>query len=388
MNKKIVILLIILTTLLAGCWDSREAQRYFYIYGIGVDYKDGKYEMYAQIISFANIAKSEQPANPDTIQAEVGYSTGATEHEAFYNLYKSLDEQLYWGHLTYIVFSEDLLKSGNMNTVINSFTRFHDTRYQTWVYSTNESVKDIMLVTPILNKAISLSKMSDPLNSYRQDSTIEPMDIRKLIRKQDEPSHEVNIPLVSLEQNWETQKGKNPTTKIDGISVVSPKEYKGSISGDDVKGIQWFNRKSQRVEMKMKDPESTSEEGDYLAADGKVDSVKVKPIVKNNDVKFDIDLKIEVDLTGFQRNLQEDELRKASVNLVKKEIKDTYAIGLNMNADVYRLSEYLYRKDIKTWKRLQKDGMIKLNEDSIRNINVDIVKVDSGRKSFKETIKR
>ena len=164
--------------------------------------------MYAQIISFNNIAKSEQPPSPDTIQAEVGYSSGETDHEAFFNLYKSLDEELYWGHLTYIVFSEDLLKSGKMNTVINSFTRFHDTRYQTWVYSTNGSVKDIMLVTPILNKAISLSKMSDPLNSYKQDSTIEPMSIRKLIRKQDEPSYEVNIPLVSVKQNWETQKGK------------------------------------------------------------------------------------------------------------------------------------------------------------------------------------
>ncbi|MGX9135816.1 Ger(x)C family spore germination protein [Rummeliibacillus sp. JY-2-4R] len=379
MNKKIVILLIILTILLSGCWDSREAQRLFYIYGIGVDYKDGKYEMYAQIISFANIAKSEQPANPDTIQAEVGYASGKTEHEAFYNLYKSLDEELYWGHLSYIVFSEEAIKSGKMNSFVNSFIRFLNTRYQTWVYSTQESVKDVMLVTPILNKAISLSKLSDPLNSYRQDSAIEPMSIRKLILRLDEPSHEVNVPLVTLTQNWETIKGKNPTTNINGVSVVTPRDLKGNISGDDINGLRWFNKKNKKVELQLTG---------NLAANGKVDAVKVTPIVKNNNVKFDINLKIEVDLSGFHGTVKESNLRKEVAKEIQKEIKDTFAVGLSMDADIYRLSEYLYRKDVKTWSKLQKGGKIELNENSIRKINVEIVSVHSGRKNFNEVIKR
>jgi len=72
---------------------------------------------------------------------------------------------------------------------------------------------------------------------------------------------------------------------------------------------------------------------------------------------------------------------------VKKEIRDTFKEGLSIDADVYNLSEYLYRKDAKAWKKLQKNGKVELNENSIRNIKVDIL-VNSGRKNFKETLRR
>lgn len=388
MNKKILIFLIMLMTLISGCWDTKESERMLYLYGIGVDYKDGKYQIYTQIIDFANVAKSEQPANPDTIQAEIGHSSGKTDHEAFYNLYKSLDEELYWGHLTYIVFSEDLLKSGEMNTFINSFMRFHDTRYQTWVYSTKEPMENVLLVTPILNKAISLSKLSDPLNSYRQDSTIEPMNLRKLILKLDEPGYEANIPKISILKNWETEKEKKAITNINGVSVVSPKGFKGNITGDQVKGLGWMNKKTKRAELSILLNDTETKRRKFITANGKVDDVKVTPIVKNNSVSFDVKVKMEVELRGFQGSIKEDEVRKEVKKEVKKEIKDSFTAGLSIESDIFSLSEYLYRKDLKAWKRFQKNGKVALNENSLRNINVEITSVYSGRKNFSETIRR
>ncbi|WP_397539868.1 Ger(x)C family spore germination protein [Rummeliibacillus pycnus] len=384
MNKKILIILIMLITLISGCWDTKEPERMLYIYGVGVGYKDGKIEIYTQIIDFANIAKSEQPPNPNNIQAEVGHSSGKTEQEAFYNLYKSMDEELYWGHLAYIVFSEDLLKSGKMDSFINPFIRFLNTRYLTWVYSTNEPLKEVMLVTPILNKAISLSKLSDPLNSFRQDSTIEPLNVRQLIFKLDEPSYEVAIPSVSLLHNWETEKQKNMITTINGVSVVSPKGFKGNITGDKAKGLPWMDKKTKRAELSIM---LDSEGKRYITGNGKVDAVKVTPIVKNNSVSFDVNIKMEVELGGFQGSIKEKKVKKEVEKEVKKEIRDTFKEGLSIDADVYHLSENLFRKDVKVWKKLQKNGKIELREDSIRNIKVDIL-VNSGRKNFKETLRR
>ncbi|MGG0658383.1 Ger(x)C family spore germination protein [Rummeliibacillus pycnus] len=388
MNKKILIFLLMLMTLISGCWDTKEPERMLYIYGIGVDYKDGKYHIYAQIISFASIAKSEQPSNPDTIQAEVGHSSGKTEHEAFYNLYKSMDEELYWGHLSYIVFSEDLLKSGETNSFINPFGRFQNIRYLTWVYSTNEPMKKVMLVTPILNKAISLSKLSDPLNSYKLDSTIEPLNMRQLILKLEEPSYEVAIPSVTLLQNWETEKGKNLTTNVNGVSVLTSKGFKGNISGDKVKGLPWMDKKTKRAELTIMLNKGESERKHFITANGKVNGVKVTPIVKNNSVYFDVNVKMEVELGGFQGSIKEKTIKKEVEKEVKKEIKTTFKEGLSIDTDIYRLSEYLYRKDVKSWKKFQKKGKIELHEDSLRNIKVDVQSVYSGRKNFKETIRR
>ncbi|MFY3790706.1 hypothetical protein ACOQFO_03195 [Ureibacillus sp. MALMAid1270] len=70
--KKIknIVCLLLVTSLLSGCWDLRENTRMFYVHGVGVDYKDGMYELYLQLISFANVAKPEQ-VNQDVVQAEV-----------------------------------------------------------------------------------------------------------------------------------------------------------------------------------------------------------------------------------------------------------------------------------------------------------------------------
>lgn len=380
MNKKVLGILLMLSFLLSGCWGVNESERMLYIYGVGVDYKDGKYEIYAQIIDFANIAKSEQPNNPEAIQAEVGHASGETISKAFFELYKSMDQKLYWGHFAYIVFSEEVLKEGRTNSIINTFIRFYETRYNTWVYSTKDSVEDIMLTTPIINKAISMSKLADPLNSYKQDSLIAPVNLRKLILHLNEPSHEVKIPTISLKENWKTIKGSSEVTEINGVSIVTPNDLKGFISGDNVQGLQWMTNETIRAGVVI---ESASKMSVVLQ---NID-VTVKPIVHDgNDVKFDIEVQMVATLNGFQENVTPDEIKEEVEKKVAKEIRKTYEESLKIGADVYRLSEYLYRDNVKAWKKVQKDGELELTDNSIRNINVDIVKVTTGRKSFKETI--
>ncbi len=44
-------------------------------------------------------------------------------------------------------------------------------------------------------------------------------------------------------------------------------------------------------------------------------------------------------------------MRKNIAKQIEKEIKETYQEGLKLDADVYRLSEYLYRSNVKVWKK-------------------------------------
>ena len=81
-----------------------------------------------------------------------------------------------------------------------------------------------------------------------------------------------------------------------------------------------------------------------------------------------------------------NQVRKKVEKAVKEEILTTFEEGLKMDADVFRLSEYLYRSNVKAWKRLEKDGKIPLSKDSISKIDIHINKVSPGRKTFAETI--
>lgn len=379
MIKRLLIILFLLT-ILSGCWDENEPERMLYINGIGVDYKDGKFEVYAQLINFANIAKSEQP-NTDVVQAEVGHAKGDTLDEAIFNLYHTVDQKIFWGHLTFLIVSEEVLNQTNLSPIIDTFIRFRETRYQIWVYTTKDPVEEILLIKPVLNRAIPLSKLGDPKNSYSQESYIQPINLRQLIIWMNEPSHEAMIPYIKIKENWKSEKESIKAPDLDGVGVATPNGFKGFITGDKARGIQWMTNETKRGQVTFK-----SEGGYPLTVMIEKVKVKVDPVVLKADVTFDIDVNLEVTVSFIKGKATSKQIQQEVKKQVEKEIRDTYEEALKKDIDIYRLSEYVYRKEMKAWKKYNTDGKVELTENSIRKLNVSITKINSDRKSFKETI--
>lgn len=381
--KKYMIYFLLLANLflLTGCWDSEENARMLYLHGVGLDYKDGQFYFYMQLVSFANVARSEQ-INQDVMQSEVGLSTGRTVDEAIAKMIRSVDEKIFFGHLTFLVFGEELLKQEEkLNEVLNSFSRYINTRYQTWIYATNEPLEQFFLETPLLKKAITLTKLANPLNSYEQDSFIEPMNVRKLIIHLNEPNHLVKIPYVRVKHNWNTVSGPDTTFHIEGVALVTPKEFKGYLIKDDANGLQFMTNESITgyVTTKIGDADFT-----FTIKNMKR---KITPIVKGTDVKFQIDISADALVSSYNINVSEDAIAKAVEKGIEKAVTETYKKGLEKNCDVYRLSESLYRKNVKVWKKLENQGVIPLTEDSI-DVQVTVQKVKSGRTIYKNTLKK
>lgn len=381
--NKLLFLILSSTLLLAGCWDVTEPQRMYYINAVGVDFEDDKYKVYLQIINFADVARSQQSGG-DVEPAEVGYAEGKTIEEAIYKLYRSSDQEIFWGHMRYLIFSERAMENERSIPVIDTFIRFRETRYHIWVYCTKDPINDLMLVTPILRNSMTASKLSNPLSTNKQLSFVQPINLRELIISLNEPSHEVSIPYVKIMKNWENDKGQTEETTFSGIGILSKDGVKGFITDSSARGNQWMNEETSRGEVTIK---IEGGERDYLTIDLDHLNLEVKPIVnKNNQVQFEIDIKIQGILNGFKGKITTDEVRKNIAQQIEKEIKETYQEGLKLDADVYRLSEYLYRSNVKVWKKIEHNGKIPLTEDSISKINVDVNKINPGRKTFDETI--
>ncbi len=384
--KKTITLIVSLTAalLLSGCWDVTEPQRMYYVDAIGIDYKDGQYEIYMQIINFANVAKSEGPT-PQAAPSEIGFAKGKTMEEAFFELYRSIDQKVFWGHMTSILFSEDALKNKNSIPVIDSFLRHRATRYQILAFVTKEPIKEVLLITPILNKSLTASKLSNPLHTKELNTYVEPVDLRKLVIFLNEPSHEVNIPLVTINKNWETTDKPASETALTGFGIVSKNGFKGYLNDGDARGIQWMFHKKTRGDVTFK---LDNKEKEYLTVDLEKLSTTIKPIVKNNEVTFEAEIKLNAIINGFKGKVSTDEIREGIIKEVTKDIKKSYEAGVQLDVDVFRLSEQLYRKNIKVWKKIQKDGKIPLTSDSLSKIKVTVNKVNPGRKTFAETLKK
>lgn len=380
MNKRFFTFLFFPLILLTGCWDLNESERMYYAHGLGVDYQNGEYVISIQLINFANIAKTDSPTS-EGIQSQVSSESGKTFDEALFKLYHSIDERVYWGHLTFIVFSDKALKEGRMNSVVNTITRYPDTRYNIWVYCTDEPLDQFLLAIPVLKAGISLTKVANPLNSYEQESFIEPIDIRRLIIQLNEPGHDANIPYIKLKTDWQTQEGTQSSIEIKGVGVVTPERFKGYVKNDEANGIQWVTNKSHRGDITV-----NYSEDKYLTATIQNINVNIVPIVNGSDVKFDINVGLTATLASFEENLTSAKIKQLVTQSIKKEIMQTYQAALEKKIDIFQLSEVLYRKDIKVWKKVQKNGSIKLENDTISNININVEKLKSGRKSFQDTI--
>jgi spore germination protein KC len=373
-------LLLLSALMLAGCWDAIEPERMYYAHGIGVDYVDGQFEVYVQIIDFTNIAKSEQP-QPDAPQSEVGYARGKTINEAIFNLYHMLDMRLYWGHLTFVVFSKSILEEGKANTVVNALIRYRETRYQIWMYATEEKITDVLLATPILNKAISLSSLAAPTNPFDQESDVPPVNLRQYILHLNEPTYTVDIPYIKLKENWESEKGKKKRIDYKGIAVLSQTELKGLFTSEEVIGTQFMTNETKRTQVtySLKDkPLSVGIE------DVKVD-VKSKPV--EDSFHFDVTVKFNAILSEFRTEVTEKEIEESIKKEVEEKIRETYHKALEKDIDIYRLSNYAYKQHVKKWKIAEKNGQVPLDEDSISSIKVYIEQLSPARKEFSETIK-
>ncbi|HBT73975.1 MAG TPA: Ger(x)C family spore germination protein, partial [Lysinibacillus sp.] len=227
--------------------------------------------------------------------------------EAIYKLYRSSDQEIFWGHMRFLLFSERAMENEHFIPVIDTLIRFRDTRYQIWVYCTKNPVDEVLLVTPILRNSLSSSKLSNPINPTEQETFVEPKNIRDIVIGLNEPSHEVTIPYVSIKEDWQTDEDRTEETYFSGVGVLSKDGFKGFLQDNAARGNQWMHNYTNRGEITFQLKTNGQEE---LTVSIEKIHVDVKPHIKKEDVSFEVELKINATINGFKGKTTEKELEK------------------------------------------------------------------------------
>lgn len=361
--------------MLVGCWDVNEPERQIYVHGMGIDYKDDKYTVYLQIINLSLLAKTESSGGEKDIKIELGHAEGLTVEEAIFNLYKSTQRRLFWGHLSYIIFTEDLIQKETLVPIIDFLDRFTEAHYRVWMFLTKDPLENILRCTPILGMSTDLSKISDPSSTYEQNSFIPSIDLRQMVIQADEPPFEIHIPYLKLAENqWETDKEKKTSISMNGIAVLEKNKFKGVIEGTDVNGYRWINTSFKRGQIQSK--EKKGKKMSVLINDL---STNVKPIQTGSKVQFDIELIAEGRISHIEKEDSPNEISREVEESIKEEIRKTYLRGLDLDSDVFKFSTVIYRENNSVWKHFNQNGKIPLDKDSIRKMSVNVKLKDGGK---------
>ncbi|MEK4030437.1 Ger(x)C family spore germination protein [Pseudobacillus sp. FSL P4-0506] len=368
----------LLLLLLTGCWDSYEPDRMVYAHAIGIDYKDGYYTIYLQLLNLGILAKQESGSGSDETKVEVGKASGKTIDQAIFNLYESSQRRVFWGHLAAIIFTEEALRAQAVSHAVDLFDRYRETRYRMWMYATREPLDKLLTTVPVMQLSTALSRLVDPYASYDQRSILKPVDMRELLIFLNEPPHEAIIPLVGTnENNWRTDSGKRKSIQLEGTAIVTANSLKKVLPLEKSAGLKWVNKDLNREDLRIR-------KGKYKHTSILINhlDVHIKPIVRKEGIRFTIKVKAKGDLRELDQLANLAELEREAAKVMALEIRNTFKTGLEADADVLRLSEVLYRKNVQAWKRVQQQGSIPLTEQSLESIHVG-VKIVEGEKQRK-----
>ena len=111
--KKIIISTIFIF-LISGCWNYKELNDYAIATGMAIDYFDDKY-IVSILIGNGNIL--EKQSSESQYESVLYSGSGSTIGEAIMDIDLTLPKQLYLGHLSCLVISEDIAKRGIYDSI-------------------------------------------------------------------------------------------------------------------------------------------------------------------------------------------------------------------------------------------------------------------------------
>ncbi|PHS35120.1 MAG: spore gernimation protein GerC [Alkaliphilus sp.] len=386
--------LIVLISLLTGCWGKREVNELSIASAIGIDKSEEGYLVTVQLISPGEIA-----ARTATTRAVVNTyrATGETIFEALRKLTLETPRKIYIGHMRLLIFGEDFAKDG-IGKVLDFFSRDHEIRtdFYIMVARNTKAEKLLNILTPV--EKIPASKIYSSLETsskaWVQTKTVQ-LDqlISSLISKGKNPvltgvvikgSPEIGMDISNVE------KVDAPTAvKISTIAAFKKDKLVGWLNESESKGLNYILGNVSNTVFSV---HCLKEE--KLAVELRRTKVKIKGKVENEEPKIDIKLwaegnvaaaECEIDLSkpeniyAIQKKVAE-RIKKLMEAAIKKAQDD-------FKSDIFGFGEYIHRADPKAWKEFEKNWD-KEFEDLEVNINVAAKISSTGtiNKSFQKDV--
>ncbi|MFH5184336.1 Ger(x)C family spore germination protein [Paenibacillus sp. TAB 01] len=372
-----VCLSLLMLFLLTGCWNSKDIQTMAYVTGLGLDYQNGKYITYVQVLNFSNIAKTEGMELGSTVPNWIGRGEGKTMTESFNAIYTSSQIRVFWGHLKAIVCTENLLKRADrIKEAYDMINRYREVRYNVLIYGTKVPLRDIFTQKSILNLSPLDTVMYSPTQIYAQRSFIPPIYGYKCVAHLNEPGSESIIPSISIVDNkWTVDYKDKPMLRINGAYFLSDQQLRGWLKESDLAGYRWLQKKMQRSALQIIDDNNQAVAALVLVRP----KPEIIPIVQNGTPFFRISVNVKAFIEELTADITEKELEIRAAKAVKEEIWTTYKKGLATQADVFQLSQALYRNYPKVWNAERQEQAFFLNESSLKQIDVKVHLLHTGK---------
>ncbi|MDU4698606.1 MULTISPECIES: Ger(x)C family spore germination protein [Paenibacillus] len=368
MRAALAILTLIL--LLTGCWDMKEAQDINFVTALGVDYVNGRYVIYAQLLDFAEIAKQEGKVETGSAKIWIGKGEGKTVTDAMNSVYPASQQMTLWTHVRAIVFSKALLDN-RLPEAINGLIRSRDLRYTPWVYGTDKEIPIIFSSISLLNESALNSELLDPEEIFKQYSFMEPLRIIKLMNGVKEPATTTLLPLISYtDKVWKGNGEPVPQVKLAGAYAIAQGSNRGRVDPIMLQGARYVSfKRFDKFPLTLMLDDETAVALSIIHSDPKVrfDARGTPP-----SVQIQVRVKTYITEAGSADEANAEKIRMLAKKQIEAEIRRSFTAAKAHNIDLFNLEEKLYRNDLARWKQLHSQGKPFISLVDFGEVNVQV----------------
>jgi len=372
---------VLFLSIISGCWQAREAEIMDYVSAIGLDYADGNYEVYAQMLSFTVLSKQEGGGSREgQTPISIAKGTGNTVNNAINNLYSGAPKEIFWGHTTAIILTEGIMKQG-LKEIIDLLNRHQQIRYTIWVYGTDQEISDLFFATPTFEQSPIYSVLHNPKEPYIQRAYIKPIKLNELIAQLDEPGMIGIIPYLKTHgKEWSENEKIKTMLYIDGVYAVNRDKLYGKVLSKELLGLPWMERKnftsSQLQIYEENKPIATLSMRNV--------KINIEPIIEQENVYYDVRIVMNGVVSSLLQHIALDKLKQLAEEHVQNQVISTYRSGIDIDADLYQLTRRMYGENPKRFHELVSEDRLSLSYDSLRNVDVDITISFAGKYKYFE----
>ncbi|QAY66628.1 Ger(x)C family spore germination protein [Paenibacillus protaetiae] len=369
-----------LLLVMAGCWNQVDLQDMTYISSLGIDYKDGEYRLYANIISPAAVAKQDSSAQTDegpSSTSRVGEAHGESVLLAIANLSKVSQYIVSLEHLKSIVIHERALPY--LSSIFDGINRQRATRGTTWIYGTKDNMIELFQADLMRNVSPLDSILYSPIQVYKQDSFFEPVRMHTFLQAYKEQAMTNLMPSLSLTTKyWTENKKKVAMPEVDGVFVFKDEQNITYMSNEQIQGLHWMQPDFKKDFLKVSDTEGGG--GKTKGVTIVIDSTKPGLSAEWHGDKpvFTIKLHAKSHVVEMEKNMTKNEIVHGAEQKIKEEILKTYTFAKQRKADPFLLELHLYRFHNRKWKAMNRQDNWLPPADELR-VEVDVLLSSPGK---------
>lgn len=363
-NIFLIIIVFLNSTIASSCWNYREIDKMAIVAGVAVDKEDdGNLSITVETIEFTGEKENVTTSKSVTIE-------GKNIFDAARNAISITGNRLYWSHAKIVIISERMAEEGIIK-ILDWFNRDSETRGDTCVLISKANTAREILHSCAKGNGIKSFELKQMLDNEKSLSKAPKVEMWEIVNGLAHFGISATIPTIQMKKNDGTF-----IPQIMGTAVFDQDKLIGFLDGEETMDMLFVRNEIKGGVINQLEMEN----GEELPISLEIFSskTKIKPIIENNNIKFEVSISttVAIDEIGGTVNYIEEakkkELEKATQKTIKNRVDRLIKkMQVQYGEDIFGFGIKLNEADPKTWKSIKNQWGEKFKYCEV-NVNVSI----------------